>query len=166
MTSKQILSGIMTATIKSLAAGALLAMVAGVLSLPILAMDYRGHQVQQKDASRQDVIIGRKGVLHFTKPVKAGESLLAPGMYIVQHVSEGQDHVIVFKKVTMEASGRIANPMPGKDAAGEEVARIKCRVEPTGKKWSDTKVILRNSAAGGQEIAEVQVAGEAFKHLM
>jgi hypothetical protein len=166
MTSKQIISNTMTATIKTLAAGALLAMVAGVMSPPILARDYQGHQAHHTDASGQDVIIGRKGVLHFTKPVKAGESLLPPGMYIVQHLNEGQDHVIAFKKVVMDASGRIAKPMPGKDAAGEEVARIKCRVEPTGKKWSDTRVILRDSAAGGKEIAEVRVAGEAFKHLM
>src|SRR5574341_1144762 len=136
-----------------------LVLAAAVLSLPALAQDHQGHQ----KASGQDVIIGKgkKGELHFTTQVKAGASVLKPGMYQVQHVEEGGEHVIIFKEMSMPAGYRMGNTPVGK-----EVARVKCKVEPVAKKVSNTKITLRTNAAGEKEIAEVQVAGEAFKHLM
>ena len=40
------------------------------------------------------------------------------------------------------------------------------KVEPVTKAVSNTKVTLRTNAAGEKEVAEVQVAGEKFKHLL
>lgn len=156
-TSKQIAHKTLAVTIKTLAAGALFMLAAATLSLPALAQDHQAHQ----KASGQDVIIGKKGQLHFTTQVKAGNTVLKPGMYQVQHVTEGSDHVIVFKEMEMPAGYKMGNTPVGK-----EVARIKCKVEPVTKKVSNTKITLRTNAAGEKEIAEVQVAGEAFKHLM
>ena len=82
-------------------------------------------------------------------------------MYQVQHVMEGSDHVIIFKEMSMPAGYKMGNTPVGK-----EVARIKCKVEPVAKKVSNTKITLRTNAVGEKEIAEVQVAGEAFKHLL
>lgn len=156
MTSKQISRNAVAATIKTLAAGALLMLTAGMLSLPALAQDHQGMKMSGKD-----VVIGKKGEVHFTKQVKAGDTVLKPGMYQVQHVVEGSDHVIVFKEVGMQAGYKHGNT-----PVGNEVARIKCKIEPVTKKVNNTKITLRTNAAGEKEIAEVQVAGEAFKHLM
>ena len=54
----------------------------------------------------------------------------------------------------------------GNTPVGKEAARVKCRVEPVTKKVSSTKITLRTNDKGEKEIAAVQVAGEAFKHLM
>ena len=155
-TNKQISRNAVAAMIKTLAAGALLILAAALLSLPALAQDHQGMKMSGKD-----VIIGKKGEVHFTSQVKAGDATLKPGMYQVQHVMEGSDHVIIFKEMGMAAGYKMGNTPTGK-----EVARIKCKVEPVTKKVSNTKITLRTNAAGEKEIAEVQVAGEAFKHLL
>ena len=161
-TSKQIKGNKVTATAKTMAAGALLILAAGMLGLPILAQDHKGHEgMADHKAMGKDVIIGKKGQVHFDAQVKAGDTVLKPGMYQVQHVMEGSDHVIVFNEVGMQAGYKMGNTPLGK-----EVARIKCKVEPVTKKVSNTKITLRTNAAGEKEIAEVQVAGEAFKHLI
>src|SRR5262249_60657593 len=97
----------------------------------------------------------------FSNQIKAGEATLKPGMYQVQHVEEGGAHVIIFKEMEMPAGYKMGNTPVGK-----EVARIKCKVEPVAKKVGNTKITLRTNAAGEKEIAEVQVAGEAFKHKL
>jgi len=155
-TSKQFSRNAVAATIKTLAAGALLMLAVGMLSLPALAQDHQGMKMPGKD-----VVIGKKGQVHFTAQVKAGDAVLKPGMYQVQHVVEGSDHVIIFKEMEMPAGYKMGNTPVGK-----EVARIKCKVEPVTKKVSNTQITLRTNAAGEKEIAEVQVAGEAFRHLL
>jgi hypothetical protein len=162
MTSKQISRNTMAAAIrtiiagKTLAAGALLMLAAALLSLPALAQDHQGMKMSDKD-----VIIGKKGEVHFTDQVKAGDAVLKPAMYQVQHVMEGSDHVIIFKEMGMAAGYKMGNTPTGK-----EVARIKCKVEPITKAENNTKITLRTNAAGEKEIAEVQIAGEKFKHLL
>lgn len=137
-----------------------LILAVAILSLPALAQADQHGAHHQKQAG-QDVVTGKKGVVHFTAQVKAGDAVLKPGMYQVQHVEEGGEHVIIFKEMEMAAGYKMGNTPVGK-----EVARIKCKVEPVTKKVSNTKITLRTNAAGEKEIAEVQVAGEAFKHLM
>lgn len=141
----------------SMVASLILAVAA--LSVFALAQDHQG--MQHSKTTKGEVIIGKKGEVHFTTQVKAGDAVLKPGMYQVQHVTEGDDHVIIFKEMSMPAGYRHGNTPTGK-----EVARIKCKIEPTAKKVNNTQVTLRTNAAGEKEIAEVQVAGEAFKHLM
>ena len=124
---------------------------------PTFAQDHQAHH----QGAGQEVITGKKGEVHFTTQVKAGDAVLKPGMYQVQHVTEGGEHVIIFKEMEMPAGYKHGNTPVSK-----EVARIKCKVEPVTKAVSNTKVTLRTNAAGEKEVAEVQVAGEAFKHLL
>ena len=135
------------------------------LSIPARAQDHQGHGAQHDMHSQKQkgetLTVGKKGEVHFTSEVKAGDTALKPGMYQVQHLTEGEDHVIVFKEMGMAAGYKMGNTPVGK-----EVARIKCRVEPVAKKVSNTKITLRNNDMGGKEIAEIQVAGEAFKHIL
>src|SRR5215813_1873300 len=113
------------------------------------------------DDKKPDFTVGKKGVIHFNVPVKAGNTLLEPGMYQIQHAVEGGDHFVTFKQVGMPAGYRHGNTPVAKEAA----ARIKCRVEPVDSKARTTKITLRTNAAGEKEVAEVQVSGEAFKHI-
>jgi hypothetical protein len=113
------------------------------------------------DDGKPDFTIGKKGTIHFNVPVKVGNTLVEPGMYQLQHAVEGGDHFVTFKQVGMPAGYRHGNTPVTNEAA----ARIQCRVEPVNKKSGTTKITLRTNAAGEKEVAEVQVAGEAFKHI-
>jgi hypothetical protein len=156
-----------TTVAKSFASLAVLAFLIGILSLPGFASGYHGtgsqdeHKMHHPDSSAKDVVIGKKGVFHFTRVVKVGKVALQPGMYQVQHLEEGNDHVLVFKEVGMQAGYKHGNTPVGK-----EVARVKCTIEPISKKVSNTKITLRTNARGEREVAEVEVAGEAFKHIL
>ena len=114
----------------------------------------------QKPAAGPDLTIGKKGEIHFNVPVKAGSVVLEPGMYQVQHAVEGEDHVVTFKEVQMQAGYRHGNTWVSKVVA----VGLACKIEPA-EKVNNTKVTLRPGAAGTKEIAEVQIAGEAFKHV-
>ena len=116
---------------------------------------------QEKKAT-PDFTVGAKGVIHFNVPVKAGALVLQPGMYQVQHAVEGSDHFISFKAMEMPAGYRHSNT----PVANEASARIKCKVETVDKKASNTKITLRTNAAGEREVADVQVAGESFRHVL
>ena len=154
--SKQTKRNPMAAAIKALITSALLVLVTTMLSLPLMAQDHQSHH---QTPSGDVLKVGKKGEVHFNSPVKVGDTVLKAGMYQVQHVEEGGDHVIVFKEMSMPAGYRMGNTPVGK-----EVARVKCKVEPVTKKVSNTQITLRTNAAGEKEIAEVQVAGEDFKH--
>ena len=116
---------------------------------------------QEKKAT-PDFTIGNKGQIHFNVKVRAGSDVLEPGMYQVQHAVEGSDHFISFKVMKMPAGYRHSNTPVAKEAS----ARIKCRVEAVDKKARQTTMTLRTNAAGEKEVAEVQVAGESFKHIL
>jgi hypothetical protein len=109
-----------------------------------------------------DVTIGKKGEVHFNVPVRAGGTLLQPGMYQLQHGVDGVEHYVTFKEMQMPAGYRHSNTPVDKNAA----ARIPCKVDPLEKTAGKTAVSLRTNAAGEKEVAEVQIAGEAFKHLL
>lgn len=143
------MKNVMTRTI------ALLAMTIALLTLTVVAQDHQAHH------QKEEVIIGKKGQIHFTQNVKVGTSVLKAGMYQVQHMMEGSEHVVIFKEVSMQAGYKHGNTPVGK-----EVARTKCKVEPVAKSVNNTKITLRTNAAGEKEVAEVQVAGEKFKHLL
>lgn len=135
---------------------ALLVLAAGVLSASA-----------QESRKTSDSTVGKRGNVHFRVPVKAGDSLLQPGMYQVHHALEGTDivtldeHVVIFKPVRMPAGYRHSNTL----RAGAAAARVKCAVEPADKKFRSTKITLRTNADGETEIADLQIAGEFFKHL-
>jgi len=147
--------------IKTIASGALFALAFGVLSLATAQAQAHHAQAAQKGKPAKDFVIGKKGEVHFYTQVKAGEAVLKPGMYQVQHVEEGGEHVLIFREMSMQAGYKMGNTPVGKEAA-----RVKCRVEPVTKKVNNTKITLRTNDRGEKEIAAVQVAGEAFKHLL
>ncbi len=156
--SKQLKRNPMATAIKALITSALAVLITTMLSLPLMAQDHQSHH---QGASGGSLSVGKKGEVHLTSPVKVGDTVLKPGMYQVQHVEAGGDHVFVFREMSMPAGYKMSNTPVGK-----EVARVKCKIEPARKKVSNTKIIFRTNAAGEKEISEVQVAGEAFRHLL
>ena len=137
----------MNKQIRAISTIIMLTLTLGSLSLPLFGKP-------------QKMVIGRKGTLYLNSSVWAGDKLLKWGTYQVQHVVEGNDHVIVIKDVPSGASHR-GNTIPGK-----EVARLMCKLEPSNKEWKNTMIMLRTNAKGEKEISEIHVAGEKFIHLL
>lgn len=112
-------------------------------------------------AQKQEMVVGKKGLLDFHTSIRAGDNLLKPGTYQVQHVMEGAHHVLVIREVPAGQGFRRGNTIPGK-----EVARLMCRFEPSEKTWKNTMLMLRTNDKGEKEISEIRVAGEKFIHLL
>ena len=83
----------------------------------ILSVGAFGSQLfaQQTNAS----MIGKVGKLHIGSSVIVGNTLLQSGMYQVQHVTEGENHLIVFRVIQMGYRDNMGN-----ETRGEEVARV------------------------------------------
>ena len=124
----------------------------------ILSMSMFGLQLfaQQKN----DSTVGKVGRLH-TASVMVGNTLLEQGMYQVQHVTEGENHVLVFRVIDMGFRNNMGN-----QTLGKEVARVKCTTEPAGKKWKDTKLHFERNSSGRRVVTEVQIAGENVLHKL
>ena len=120
----------------------------------ILSMATLGSQLfaQQTNA----LMVGK---LHIASSVMVGNTLLKPGMYQVQHVTEGENHLIIFRIIRMGYKSNMGN-----QALGEEVARVQCRLEPVGQRWKHTKLHLERNSSGQRVVREVQIAGEDVLH--
>lgn len=130
---------------KWLVTSTLLVMALGVFSIPLFA---QGSEMVQT---------GKKGEIPFSSPVRVGDVLLKPGTYQIQHVMEGEDHVIVFRSMSLDGYRQWV--------LGKEVARVKCRIEPLGEKAKHGGVRFGTNAAGEKTVEEVHVKGENVKHL-
>lgn len=126
----------------------------------ILSMGSMGSQLfAQQEGS---LIAEKGGKFHIGSSVLVGTTLLKSGMYKVQHVREGNDHVLIFRVIRMN---KYKNPM-GNERLGEEVARVKCTTEPVSKKWRNPKLLVTRNASG-QRVAEfVQIKGENVLHKL
>ena len=124
----------------------------------ILAMGAFGLQLfaQQETVP----VVGKAGRFH-TASVVVGNTLLEQGMYQVQHVTEGENHVLVFRVIDMGFRNNMGN-----QTLGKEVARVKCTTEPAGKKWKDTKLHFERNSSGQRVVTEVQIAGETVLHKL
>ena len=132
---------------RSIVMGALLVLLLAAFSISLFAQ------------GNQDMIkIGKQGEITFDSPVRVGDQLLKEGTYQIQHVMEGEDHAIVFRKMSRDYYRQLI--------AGREVARVKCRVEPLGEKAKHGGVRFGTNVAGEKTVEEVHVRGESVKHLI
>lgn len=136
--------------------------IALVIALAAFSQAFAQHHghVSVDKPSADKPAVDKKGMVRFSEKVRVGDRLLEPGMYHVQHIVEGTDHVFVFKPVTMPAGYREYSMVEGR-----EIVRLKCRVEPVAKSVNNTKVTLGRNTAGERTIEEIQVAGEKVKHI-
>lgn len=120
---------------RPIATSAMLILLLGILGLPTLA---------QHEGT---IHVGKKGQLTFPSETRVGDAVIPKGIYQFQHVVEGADHVVVFKKTT----------------TGKEVAKVKCKIEPLSEKAKGT--LIYTSSEGGAHVTQIVVAGENVKHV-
>lgn len=136
----------MNSKMNLLSSGALLALLLGALSIPLLAQ----HNHQGKpDAGKKEgeINVGKKGEATFATPIRVGDTSLKAGDYVFQHKIDGVDHVVIFRR------------------AGKEVARVKCTVEPLDQKPTQTALYTRVGDGGEIILDAVVVRGEKIKHI-
>ena len=128
----------------SIVIGVMLMLMLGMLNLPLLAQH---HDAQHKDEGM--IHVGKKGDMNLSSPLRVGETLLKPGQYQFKHTMENADHEVAFTTTT-----------------GKEVARVKCKLEPLGKKAKETALHTSPGTGGERILTAVQVQGENAKHIL
>ena len=123
----------------------------------ILSMGAFGSQLFAQQTN--PLMVGKVGKLHIGSSVIVGNTLLESGMYQVQHVKESDNDLIVFRIIRMGFRDNMGN-----EQLGEEVARVKCRIEPVGQRWKHTKLHLERNSSNQRVVRAVQIAGEAVLH--
>ncbi|MBL8168349.1 MAG: hypothetical protein JNJ50_09360 [Acidobacteria bacterium] len=133
----------------SIVISAMLTLMLGMFSLSLLAQH---HDAQHNNAQHNDqgvIHVGKKGEMKLSSPLRVGETLLKPGQYLFKHTMEGDDHVVAFTTTT-----------------GNEVARVKCKLEPLDKKAKETAIHTSPGSGGERILTAVQVQGENAKHIL
>ncbi len=110
----------------------------------------------------QMVRIGKKGVIPFDTPVRVGDVLLTPGEYQIQHLVEGSDHYIVFRKMLHKGYDYRTS---AQGVSNKEATRVKCRVEPLAETAKHGGIRFGINPAGEKTVEEVHIEGENVKHL-
>ena len=88
--------------------------------------------------------------ISFTGNVRIGDVLLPQGDYEIRHVMEGENHIMVFKKV----------------GGGKPVeARVKCSLVPLTEKSKTTEKKYTLNAANEQVLQELVFRGDSAKHV-
>ncbi len=102
--------------------------------------------------------VGKTGEVVFQKETKVGELTLKPGRYKFQHRVEGDDHFVHFTEWT--------NPYPVGETGRPKshLGEVKCRIEPSSKKVSQTRIYAVNEGAY-QRLTKVEVGGENVAHV-
>ncbi len=108
----------------------------------------------------QTVLVGNDDKVTFETPVRIGKQVVPTGDYRVQHMLEGDNHVVTFKKVS--ASGEEERG----SVAGTEVVRTLCKLESLGTtaKYTELHYTL-NEGSKTKTLQHLLVQGENVKHL-
>jgi hypothetical protein len=111
--------------------------IALLLSIPlsILAADTGGYPK-----------VGKSWTVTFTEPAKVGSALLPAGEYRVQHLKEGDAHVLVFK------------------AGNKAKARVTCKTEEQASKSDRTMALYGHNDAGERVLRSIVFEGDRFSH--
>ena len=88
--------------------------------------------------------------LTLSAPTRVGDVLLPQGDYEVRHVMEGENHIMVFKKL-------------GSKEAVE--ARAKCNLVPLKEKAGRDELAYGVNAAGERVLQRLQFKGDAAEHV-
>ncbi len=92
--------------------------------------------------------VGKTQTITFIAPVKVGNATLTAGEYKVQHVMEGDNHVMVFKSA--------------KD--NKEQARVNCKMVELPKKADQSLQTYDTNASGAKVLVALTFRGDNYKH--
>ena len=84
----------------------------------------------------------------FVAPVRVGTVLLPAGEYVVRHVMQEQDHIMVFKSVK-----------------GKDEVKVKCTLVPLPKKADHNEEIYKVDASNERVLQELIFRGDTSKHV-
>ena len=84
----------------------------------------------------------------FVAPVRVGTVLLPAGEYVVRHVMDQQDHIMVFKS-----------------AHSKDEVKVKCTLVPLAKKADRSEEIYKINAKNERELQELVFRGDTSKHV-
>jgi hypothetical protein len=88
--------------------------------------------------------------ISFSGNVRIGDVVLPQGDYDVKHVMEGENHIMVFSRVS-----------PGKPGS----FRVKCSLVPLPEKAKTTEKKYTLNAANEQVMQEIVFRGDSAKHV-
>jgi hypothetical protein len=126
---------------------AIIVLLLGAFSIPALAQ-------------HDDMVTGKKGSFSFDSPVRVGDVLLKRGIYQIQHVMEGEQHVLIFRK--MVGTGyAYTSPV----ASDKVAARVVCRIEPLSEKAKNSGIRFGVNSAGEKTIESLYIQGENVRHV-
>lgn len=86
----------------------------------------------------------------FSDPMKIGQVVLPKGEYKVQHVMEGENHIMIFTQQ------KVANPAE---------ARVKCQLVKLDNKAERTRLLYTQDAGNARILQEIVFRGETAKHV-
>lgn len=86
----------------------------------------------------------------FNDPMKIGQVVLPKGEYKVQHVMEGENHIMIFTQQ------KVANPAE---------ARVKCQLVKLESKAERTQLLYTQDANNARILQEIVFRGETAKHV-
>ncbi|SRR5689334_21098078 len=91
--------------------------------------------------------VGKKYDVTFYSPVKVANILLPAGDYVVEHVMEGENHIMVFKTMNKK----------------EAKARVNCKMVDLAKKAEQTFQEY-TTVNGDRVLTSMTFRGDKFKH--
>jgi hypothetical protein len=109
------------------------------------------------DHHEHSLKVGKKGEITLVRQTKAGDQMLKPGTYVVQHRVSGSDHFVRF--VELKRANTRFHPYTERNA-GE----TKCRVEPAAAPIKKTMVSIAHEN-GEDRITQVAIKGEDVVHV-
>lgn len=86
----------------------------------------------------------------FNDPMKIGQVVLPKGEYKVQHVMEGENHIMIFTQQ------KVANPAE---------ARVKCQLVKLESKAERTQLLYTQDTNNARILQEIVFRGETAKHV-
>jgi hypothetical protein len=84
----------------------------------------------------------------FSETIRVGTDVLKPGEYVVRHTMEGQDHVMVFQRVSTK-----------------EEFKVKCTLVPLAQKAQQDQSISQVNSANEKVLQELVFRGDTAKHV-
>jgi hypothetical protein len=118
--------------------------VAAVLAVLVLTMSVLA------TAGRNKFGVSDTQKVTFNDPIRVGDVVLPKGEYKVQHVMEGENHIMLFTQMT---NGTAAT------------ARVKCQLVPLQAKAAQTMVLYGHDQTDVHVLQELVFHGDSAKHV-
>jgi hypothetical protein len=111
-------------------------------------------------ASDNSIKMGKQGEFTLTQPTQAGEKVLQPGTYVVQHRISSDSHFVRFTELKQVENSKGEERFTYTEPSNDEV---RCSLEPAGATAKETTVTI-HTEGGGDRITQVFIKGENVVH--